>query len=145
MRPASIVKFDRYFLLSLGIGLVNAVVSYDAYVKMLADDPATAQFGASFVLSTLAFGFGIPLLLWYLVARKASNVAKWLVVVLTGLGLLGILPSLSMMLDRGILYFGMSLATFGLQLYAVYYLFRPDAKAWLVSKGKAGTEPDVFS
>lgn len=148
MRPASIVGFERFFLASLALGLINSVLSYRSSMALVQADPAMVEmgFGSGFIITTLAFGFGIPLLLWFLIARKASNVAKWIVVVLTAIGMLSIVMSFSTLAERGSVTVLISLVTLALQLFAIYLLFRPDAKAWLESKGKIGTtDPGIFS
>ncbi|MBN8501828.1 MAG: hypothetical protein J0M19_11820 [Sphingomonadales bacterium] len=147
MRPASIVTFDRFFLLSLAIGLVHSVIGFQDSVAMLNADPNAAQlgFGSSFLMITLVFSFAIPLLLWFLIARKASNVAKWILVVLTGIGLLGIVSAIATLLERGPVTAVLTLLTTGLQLYAILQLFKPDAKAWLEGRGGNSNDPDIFS
>ena len=130
MRPTSIVLFERLFLLSLAIALVNGFLQYDALVAQVGNDPALAQlgWGSGAILVVMAISLLIPLLLWYFIARRASNIAKWILVVMTLLGLLfvnldpGQLGSLA-----GIA----SLAVTILQLVAIVLLFRADARAWL--------------
>lgn len=130
MRPTSIVLFERLFLLSLAIALVNGFLQYDALVAQVGNDPALAQlgWGSGAILVVMAISLLIPLLLWYFIARRASNIAKWILVVMMLLGLLfvnldaGQLGSLA-----GIA----SLAVTILQLVAIVLLFRADARAWL--------------
>lgn len=130
MRPTSIVLFERLFLLSLAIALVIGFLQYDALVAQVGNDPALAQlgWGSGAILVVMAISLLIPLLLWYFIARRASNIAKWILVVMTLLGLLfvnldpGQLGSLA-----GIA----SLAVTILQLVAIVLLFRADARAWL--------------
>ena len=90
MRPTSIVLFERLFLLSLAIALVNGFLQYDALVAQVGNDPALAQlgWGSGAILVVMAISLLIPLLLWYFIARRASNIAKWILVVMTLLGLL---------------------------------------------------------
>ena len=122
MRPTSIVLFERLFLLSLAIALVNGFLQYDALVAQVGNDPALAQlgWGSGAILVVMAISLLIPLLLWYFIARRASNIAKWILVVMTLLGLLfvnldaGQLGSLA-----GIA----SLAVTILQLVAIVLLF----------------------
>lgn len=129
MRPKSIVLFDRLFLASLIIGVINAVLSFDSMQAELAANPDTAAlgWGPGMVVAVIAFSLMIPLLLWYLVAYRASGTAKWILVVLTVGGLLFVSIDLQNLL---------SLANIGtvvvtvLQLVAIALLFSPDAKAW---------------
>ena len=136
MRPTSIVLFERLFLLSLAIALVNGFLQYDALVAQVGNDPALAQlgWGSGAILVVMAISLLIPLLLWYFIARRASNIAKWILVVMTLLGLLfvnldpGQLGSLA-----GIA----SLAVTILQLVAIVLLFRADARAGLSDDAEA--------
>ena len=137
MRPPSIVLFDRMFLASLIIGVINAVLSFDSMQAELAANPDTAAlgWGSGMVIAIIAFSLLIPLLLWYLIAYRASGIAKWILVVLTVGGLLFMGIDLENLL---------SLATIGtlvvtvLQLVAIVMLFRPDAKSWF----DGGAGPD---
>ena len=70
----------------------------------------------------------IPLLLGYFISRQASNIAKWILVVMTLLGLLFV------NLDAGQLGSLAGIASLTvtiLQLVAIVLLFRADARAWL--------------
>lgn len=147
MQPASIKQFDRYFLGSLVLGLVNSVLSYQDNIDMLRNDPAMAEagFGSGFIITVTIFGFAIPVLLWFLIARRASNVAKWILVVLTVIGTLFMIPTLAIVAEQGALGLVLVLVVTVLQIYAITLLFRSDAKAWLESKGRVGlTDPTVF-
>ena len=76
----------------------------------------------------MAISLLIPLLLWYFIARRASNIAKWILVVMTLLGLLFV------NLDAGQLGSLAGIASLTvtiLQLVAIVLLFRADARAWL--------------
>lgn len=143
MRPASITMFDRLFLGSLGLGLVNVVLSYDTTIGQLEANPAVAEMGLAgpgFVIATMAFGYGISLLLWFLTARKAVNVAKWVLVVLTVIGTLGTpLALVDVPLPQAIITVVLTV----MQLAALWFLFRPDAKAWF-AHGPKGMDPATF-
>ncbi len=143
MRPASITMFDRLFLGSLAVGLANAVLNYDSTIAQLEADPAVAELGMAgpgFVIVTLAFSFGLSLLLWFLIARKAVNVAKWVLVVLTVIGLFGIPLAL---VDVPLLQAIITVVVTVMQLAALWFLFRPDAKAWF-EHGPTGMDPTTF-
>lgn len=138
MRPTSIAQFDRYFLASLALGLINSVLSYRANVALLEADPALAQtgFGSGFVVTVVLFALGIPLLLWYFISRRASNIAKWILVVMTGLGLPLMIPTLPDMAERGGPTLFITVVLTALQLLAISYLFRQDARDWLAIRGR---------
>ncbi len=136
MRPNSIILFERLYLASLAIGLVNIVSSFDRTVAQFQANPAVAQlgWGGGTVMALSAFGIGISLLLWYFIARSPSAIAKWILVIFTALGLLGLPGQLA---SSG----GMALALLVLvnllQLAAVVMLFRADTKPWFA--GEADT------
>ena len=146
MRPQSIELFEKVYLGAIAIGLVNTALSWSQVNAMLADPRMQA---AGVGNGTLAFGLVIgillPLLLWYFIARRASNIAKWIYVVLTALGLFGFLSALANpMVVKGLVTLLGAVAT-GLQVYGAWLLFRPDAAAWLESKGADGPgDPETF-
>ncbi len=109
---------------------------------MLARNPQTAGLGDSFLAVTLAFGFAVSLLLWFLIARRASNIAKWILTALTALGLLWLPGTLANARAMGALELLLVLVITVLQLVAIWFLFRPDARAWL--EGKAPVDPQAF-
>ena len=136
MRPQSIELFEKIYLGAIVIGLVNTVLSWGQVSAML-ENPGlqSSGLGSGTLITSMLIGFLVPLLLWFFIARRASNVAKWIFVVLTALGLFGFLSSLANpMVPKGLVTIGGTIAT-GLQLYAAWLLFRPDAVAWLERKG----------
>lgn len=141
MRPQSIVMFERLFLASLALSAVTFVLGYQDALAVIANDAAAQQFGlgAGFLLGVVAVSFAIYLLLWVLIARRASNAAKWILVVLTAFGVLSALPTLTGTLTTTLL---LSLAVYALEVAAIVFLFRPDAKAWL--GGKEPADPATF-
>lgn len=95
--------------------------------EAVASDPALTGLGSGFLVGTTVFSLAVMLLLWYFVSRRASNIARWILVVFTLLGLLFLPGSLGLF---GTLATILTLAITALQLAAIYYLFQPDAKAF---------------
>ena len=144
MRPQSILNFERFYLGSLALGVLNYFLSYDAVIADLAADPVLEEMGLAsfgFALIMTAFAWAIALVFWYFIARRASNIAKWILVVMTGLGLLYIPTSLTAM---GFVTAAITLVITALQLVALYFLFRADAKRWLESKGNVSDDITTF-
>jgi hypothetical protein len=141
MRPQSVLMFERLFLASLAGSLLGFVLTYDEIMGALANDPALREIGlgSGFILGVTAGGYALYLLLWYLIAYRASNVAKWILVVFTVIGVLAMVPSLAG--PWGAMQL-LSLAVCALEVAAVVYLFRADAVAWL--KGEAPPDPAAF-
>jgi hypothetical protein len=143
MRPHSILMFERLFLGSLALSTVASVLAYDDVLAELERDPAMAQLGlgGGFLVGMLALGMAIFVLLWFLIARKASRVAKWILVVFVAVGLASLAVSLadSFTPDVNTL---LSLSSYALEVAAVVYLFHADAVAWL--RGEAPADPATF-
>jgi hypothetical protein len=130
MRPKSIIMFERLFLGSLVLGALNFVLSYQSAAAEVANDPGAQQLGlgGGFLIGTTVAAFAVYLLLWVLVARQASTPAKWILVVFVALGVLFALPALGGAWNVTLV---LSLVVHALEILALVYLFRPDAKAWL--------------
>jgi hypothetical protein len=143
MRPNSIVMFERLFLASLVLSAISSFFAYDSILAELNRDPALLQLGlgGTFVAGTMAFSLALYLLLWFLIARKASRVAKWILVAFVAIGLASLVFSLTVSFTPDLLTL-LGLASYALEVAAVVFLFRPDAVAWL--KGESPTDPATF-
>lgn len=130
MRPVSILWFERLFLLSLALVLVNSVVQYDAFLAQIRSEPALAAMGPGngLAIGVIAISLLIPLILWFFIARRASILAKGMLVVLTVFGLLFVNFDPATMFNPARLT---SLVVTVLQLAAIALLFRADARAWM--------------
>ncbi|MXO91480.1 hypothetical protein [Pontixanthobacter aquaemixtae] len=128
MKPQSIKTFDFLYLGSLVLGVINFVVTRNETMAMLEADPATAQLGSGFLYGAFAFGMGISLLLWFLISNVKSKVAMWIMIVLFVIGVLMTPASLAGMSMLGTVFV---IAVTVMQAASIFYLFRPDAKAYL--------------
>lgn len=146
-RPPSIVLFEKLYLAVIVIGVIGVVLSWNSLNAMVTSQPGvSASTGSGILIGSLIFGFLIPLLLLYFIARRASNVAKWIFVVLTAFGVYSFIATLSNPLVPKGLLLGVNVVSLILTLYCAWLLFRPDAKAWLDSKGAEGpADPDTFA
>lgn len=133
MRPSSIVRFDRLYLASIAVGLIGNILEWPLTMARLSENPDTAALGSTAAVAAggmIAVGVVIALLLWFFIARRASTVAKWILVVFTvfavGSLLLGF-SSGAVILDAGGI---VRIVAVALQTVAVAFLFRPDAAAW---------------
>lgn len=130
-RPASIVRFEQFYLASLAASLISWFVEWPLMEARLAANPQTAAFG--WMLSVmLVLNVAVSLLLWFFTARRASVVAKWIVVVFAGLSVLRLLLNLPAALQGALSATSLILAlvTTGLSVAAAALLFRTDARAW---------------
>ena len=155
MRPASIIQFERLYLASLGVVIIQSAAAYfvvrEAFDRMPAGADMPPGMGGMFsgimigsILVGLLFSVGIPLLLWWLAARKRTEVAKWLLLAISVLSVLAWFGSLVMLLvmpgevaqdlagfaslQAGLVAIdGVSEA---LGVAALVFLFRRDATEW---------------
>lgn len=134
MRPQSIVWFERLYLASVCLGILTLALNYDL-IEMRA--VATGGAGTSAWVGAV-IGVCINLLFWFFIARRASNIAKWILVVMTAVGIVGMIAMLSTLLMYGPLYTALTGAVTLLQLVAMVFLFRRDAVDWLKSGGRNG-------
>ena len=143
-RPASIIDFERSFWASMLLGVGSLALHWPTIIGSLRSDPATAPMvdsAAIFAGIALGFGFAISILLWYFVARKASNIAKWIYVAVMGFGAVSTLTSLNDPTSPTGLALAISLVSTALTALSILFLFRPDARVWF---GKDAVDPRTF-
>lgn len=109
MRPASIIQFERLYLASLAVVVIQSAAAYfimrEAFGRLPADAGAPPGLGGMFsgimigwIIIGLLFSVGIPLLLMWLAARKRIEVAKWLLLAISVLSVMAWLGSVIMLL-----------------------------------------------
>ena len=146
MRPQSIERFEKVYLGSIALGLVNTALNWgELTASVQKATTGGVVLGPSVMIVSIALGLVISLLLWFFIVRRASNVAKWIFVVITAIGVFGVLSSLvNPSAPKGLAMIG-GLAATALQVFAAWLLFKPDAAEWLESKGASGAgDPSTF-
>lgn len=128
-RPQSILWFERTYLGSVALGLLNSALNWSLVEEQLAATPNSALLPSWFVPVTMAISIGINLLLWYFIARRGSVVAKWILVVLFAIGILGVV-SMAVGGTTPPTFNVVAVIALVLQVVAVVMLFRPDTKPW---------------
>lgn len=134
-QPKSIERFEQLFFLGLVIGLAMQILNWNKSVEAMQVSPVTAQLGIPFLLGTMAVGLAISLSLWFFIARRGSEVAKWIYVVLTALALLGIVATALLPRAQGmpapdlITQIGRVAVTL-INLVSIWFLFQPDTRPW---------------
>ncbi len=144
IRPASIRNFERCFWTSMLLGAASLVLHWPRIVTGLKADAVTApviESAVIFVGGAWAIGFAISLLLWHFIARKASNIAKWIYVVVMGLGSVSTLTSFNDPMSPTGLALAVSLISTALTVFSIVFLFRPDARSWF---GRDAVDPRTF-
>lgn len=145
MRPQSIRRFDLFYLAALALSAVAFLFGYDDIVASVEAESAGAglQMGASVAIGSFVFGLVLYLLLWFLVSRRRVGIARWIIVLLFLVNLTGVRAIFA----AGItVQTAVSLLSLLLSAVAIYYLFRPETKAWLAertaSPDTSPVEPD---
>ena len=132
-RPPSIKLFTLAYLAQGLVSLAHNLYNADFHRRLLKQliSPDT---GAEFLPVLLATRLGIVLALASWLCMRASNSAKWIIIVL-------FLPSLvragdawsGLWLGRPNSFFWLAASV--LYLIAILLLFRPDARYWFATKG----------
>lgn len=135
-RPQSIIWFERFYLGALALGLLNTMLNWSVIQQQLGTSAASSILPGWFMPAILGIAFAINLLLWYLVARRRSVVAKWFVTVLFIIGLFGLLGLVRGQVPGRIVPF--TILNYLLNAAAVVMLFRPDTKRWFAGKRDLG-------
>ena len=146
MRPKSIELFEKVYWGGTALGLVIAALNWgNVTATFNTPEARSLGMGSGFLIGTIVVNLIISLLVWYFIARRASNVAKWIYMALTAIGLFIVLRSLANPTAANGLPLAGNLVVIGLQLYCAWLLFKPDAVAWLESRGADGPgDPTTF-
>ena len=121
MRPKSVEWFELLFLISIGLGVVSSALLWEQLTQI-----AGAVFTLIVQAATLLILLGVVLL----VSRKGSNIARWVLVVFWVLGAIMYIPSMAGMFAQNMVAAVLSSVQIALQVVAIYFVFRPDAKPW---------------
>lgn len=134
MRPKSVERFELLFLVSLGLGVVHSALKWEQLTQMTT---------AWVVLTTQAAILLIILGLVLLVSRRGSNIARWVLFVLFVLGGVMYIPSAAEIFAQNPVSAVLSSVQLVLQVTAMYFVFRPDAKPWFQKKASAKVKVSV--
>ncbi len=143
MRPKSITLFERFYLASLVIMVINFFWSFDTMVAQIQRDPAMGPlgWGAGAVIAIFAVSLAISLLLWFFAARRRSVIAKWILVIFAMIGVWSLSSTFAAISSAQLIA---PLLVTVLQIAATILLFRADAKPWFAGNKPwfAGKGPD---
>ncbi len=118
--PKHIKFFEWAWLGSLVIGIIISGLTYSATVE-----PGMEVYAAFIQFVVI----GLILLLVLLTSRKRSNIAKWVLVVLFGLGVVAYIPELALLFDLGFAGVLSSLQLLA-QSVGIYFLFTQESRDW---------------
>jgi hypothetical protein len=141
MRPQSIVMFERLFLAALALSVLTFALGYETIMASVTADPTMRQagLGSGFLIGALAVEYALYLALWYLIARRGANWAKWVFLLVLAISLTSLPRAFGSDLSLTVL---LGLAVQVLRILSAVYLFRPDAAAWLRGDSAETSAPD---
>ena len=134
-RPVSMKRFDLLYLGAMAVGLVNFALNYRQLAQIAETSMAASGvegMGGTALVIGVGGGFAISLLLWFLTSRMRLEFMKWVLFLLLAYNLVS-LPSAQVEFGQGTV---LSIVGLAMQAGAMWFLFRPDSKAWFASKGQ---------
>lgn len=133
--------FERLYVASTIAGLMNLLISYGE-LRQYAVSRGTAAAGPAIaLLITVTTG----VLFWFFIARRGSNAAKWILVILTALNLLDAAETARFMRALSPIYSVTLVTSVALLFASLTMLFRTDAVEWLRSDKRPPVDPGVFN
>ncbi|MGH6652572.1 MAG: hypothetical protein ACREB7_15720 [Sphingopyxis sp.] len=144
-RPPSIILFERLLWTSFAISVVTTYLAWNDMMAEIEHGAAGMRSSTAIGITMFIFAVTLAILaaLWYAIARRGSNVAKWIYVVLVALGTLQTIASLFEPNSLSTMWLGATLLVTALSVGSAAVLFRSDAVAWLAGKGPV--DPGVFN
>ncbi|WP_370033993.1 hypothetical protein [Qipengyuania mesophila] len=139
MKPASIRTFDWLFLGSLGVTLLGILLNFGT-LSAQAETEFAAQglpeMGTGMLIGALVLSLAISLGLWFLISVLRIGLARWALVLLTAWSILTTAKSLELGFDSTMAW---GLLATVMTVAAIWFLFRPDARAWFAgTRGESG-------
>ena len=135
MRPRSILYFERLYLAGAAADLA-AVTLFDF------PDPEIGMTGSILVL---AITCALLLAFWFYIAVRANPVWKWLLCGMMAAGLLSEFFWPEEAQAEGWAPFALGWIATLLNLAAVVFLFRRDARRWFATRGAGDVDPKIFA
>lgn len=134
MRPRSIVQYEQIYIASIVVGLLSLAVVWPVLTSQFAATSLPSGLIGGIALGAALFGIAINLLLLWLTARKANEVARIIVAIFFVIGILSGLRTALTGNAPGLI--GVTtIVQIVLEGVMLYLLFVPaDAKAWFASR-----------
>lgn len=131
MRPKSIIRFEQIFFIYLLVGIIGTIWLWPYRLAMFYATQGSEMLAPSLPAWGAGVGFAVQLLLWWLIARLGSAIAKWIFVVLIGCAIVSLVLSLAMPLRPPMPITLLTAGLLALRIFSATMLFRIDAVDWL--------------
>ena len=136
-RPQSIVRFERVYLASVAAGLGGGIVK-----QSVIGIPASSLLPLALALATVMAAYWF---FWFYIARRGSNLVRWLFCVFVVFNLVALPDIWANDLRGGVACAILSVSTAILQAAALLMLCGKGANLWLSHKGRIPESmTDVF-
>ena len=126
--PASIRKFEIFYLVAWVVSLIATFLSWDS--QIIAQARLGRQFGLSGYSAITTLALLLPLVLWYLAARRRSNIARRTIIAVFALQAIGVLYALGMASLAPGLIGALGVLILVLRAISVRFLFAAEAREW---------------
>lgn len=137
-RPQAVIRFERLYLAGVGVWLVAAGLK-------LSTASQSGGINLPFVMLALALIMAINWFFWFFIARRGSNIVRWLFCVAIVFSLVSLPDVWANDLQGGLACAILSLLVVILQTAALLMLCGKDANLWLSHKGRIPESmSDVF-
>jgi hypothetical protein len=128
MRPQAIRNFERLSLLAVAIAAIVLLLNWNLFVAAVRMRVLGTGIEAGLIVLSLLY-LGLLVLLILLISRRASLVAKWILVLIIALELVYTVPAIPGMLRAGPIGWAETVQLL-IQLAAIVLLFTPAARTW---------------
>lgn len=144
MRPQSIVTFERLFLLAWVLSTAATIIGWGATWQVMQQNREMRALGPAIPVAVTVVGAALPLVLLYFTTRRASVIAKWLLLFLIAVSASALLLSFARQIGSPSLPALLSGAAVLVRVMAARLLFRSDSRAWFgeIPAPAAGGEAD---
>ena len=129
MRPHSIVKFERMYLLAWVLAQIVTFLTWDALWSAVQRDISARGSGPG-VIAAAIVGAILPLVILYFVTRRGSLIAKWIILVLIAAGAIGLLVALLRQQMLPNIASVLTVAVVLIRVAAARHLFDREARLW---------------
>jgi len=137
-KPSSVKRFEFLMYIALLLGLANSFLQYGSSLSN--------GFGSGLFLLMALLYLLVPLVLIYLTAHYRKNWARWVLVVIVGIGAINIIPtllfSLPLLISKagslGLPIIAISLIKIVLEIIAFCYIFSSASNNWFSSNTSVG-------
>lgn len=131
-RPKSILWFERLFIASVVSATIDLFVHWQDYTFDEEFDAQAQQIYAVVMMLGIVVSYAVQIALWYFAAYRASNIARWILVIMAALSLFGIATYIQDYSGSELVFL---IVTQSLVMASILCLFLGGSREWFRTKG----------